>query len=224
MLTLNGGLSMTTRSKSKTEKVTPIKKSAGPKAGAANQQGSLFSLANIRKDVGTPADDSQPSLKAGAIEVHKPSAQDIVRVHPEQRFLGAQVFELKQSKKQELYLIMGGFEIPEEVAGLVSRINLFRACNQFHSEFVWPVKIGENLFNQTSQTCVYAAMKSWVRVFNKGSFYEPHVMHSQLPAPEWSGLSFEQIIEAAFADRLITSADHRVVRLLQGLPESDLAA
>lgn len=217
---------MTTRSKIKTAKVTPIKKSAGPKAGAANQQGSLFSLANIRKDVGTPADDSQPSLKAGAIEVHKPSAQDIVRVHPgpEQRFIGAQVFELKQSKKQELYLIMGGFEIPEEAAGMVSRFNLFRACNQFHVEFVWPVKIGENLFNQTSQICVYAAMKSWVRVFNKGSQYEPHVMKSQPPTPEWSDLSFEQIIEAAFADRLITSADHRVVRILQGLPESDLAA
>jgi hypothetical protein len=214
---------MTTRSK--TSKVKPINKSAGPKAGAASQ-GSLFSLANIRKPVGTPADDSQPSLQAGSIEVHKPNANDIVRVHKDvgEHLLTAPVFELKQSKKQELYLIMDGFEIPEEIEGLVRHVNLFRACNQFHVEFVWPVKIGDNIWNQTSQTSVYAAMKAWVRIFNKGAYYEPLVMKTQPPEPQWSELSFEQLIGAAFADRLIRSADHRVVRILQGLPESGIAA
>ena len=48
---------------------------------------------------------------------------------------------------------MGGFEIPEEIAELVSYVNLFRAINQLHVEFVWPVRTGDNLWNQSSQEC-----------------------------------------------------------------------
>ena len=152
---------MGTRSKSKTSQVATIGKSATPKAGAANQ-GSLFSLANIRKPVGTPADDSQPSLKAGAIEVHKPSKNDIVRVHPDagERLARFPVFEFKQSTEfLELYLIMSRFRDSEEIAELVSYVNLFRGINQMHVEFVWPVKTGDDRWNQSSQEAVYLAMK-----------------------------------------------------------------
>ena len=119
---------------------------------------------------------------------------------------------------------MAGFEIPEEIAELVSYVNLFRGINQMHVEFVWPVKTGDNLWNQSSQEAVYLAMKSWIRVFNKKTNYEARTMKAHIPEPEWSELSFEQLIGAAFADRLITSPDHRIIRLLQGLPESDIAA
>ena len=199
------------------------------KAGSADmtgKSGSLFSLANIRKPVGAQSDDSQPSIKAGAIEVHKPSKNDIVRVHPDagERLTRVPVFEFKQSTNQELYLIMNGFEIPEEIADLVTYVNLFRAINQLHVEFVWPVKTGDNLWNQSSQECVYTAMKQWIRVFNKKTYYEPRPMQAVIPEPEWSNLSFEKLIGAAFADRLIGSPDHRIVRLLLGLPESGIAA
>ena len=204
--------------------VPPPMKAAS--AETTGQSGSLFSLANIRKPVGAQADDSQPSIKAGAIEVHKPSKNDIVRVHPDagERLPRVPVFEFKQSTNQELYLIMGGFQIPEEIAELVSYVNLFRAMNQLHVEFVWPVKTGDNLWNQSSQECVYMAMKDWIRVFNKKTYYEPRPMKAQIPEPEWSDLTFEQLIGAAFADRLISSPEHRIVRLLQGLPESNIAA
>jgi hypothetical protein len=188
--------------------------------------GSLFSLANIRKPVGTQSDDSQPRVKAGAIEVHKPSKNDICRVHPDadQRLTRVPVFEFKQSTNQELYMIMDGFEIPEEIAELVTHVNLFRGINQLQVEFIWPVKTSDNLWNQSSQESVYMAMKYWIRVFNKKTYYEPRPMKAHIPDPEWSNLSFEQLIGTAFADRLITSPDHRIVRLLQGLPESGFAA
>ena len=204
--------------------VPPPKMAAS--ADTTGKSGSLFSLANIRKPVGTQTDDSQPSIKAGAIEVHKPSKNDIVRVHPDagERLARVPVFEFKQSTNQELYLVMAGFQIPDEIAELVSYVNLFRAINQLHVEFVWPVKTGDNLWNQSSQECVYLAMKDWIRVFNKKTFYEPRPMKAHIPEPEWSDLSFEQLIGAAFADRLITSPEHRIVRLLQGLPELGIAA
>jgi len=208
----------------KVSKITPPNKAGA--ADATAKSGSLFSLANIRKPVGTQGDDSQPSIKLRAIEVHKPSKNDIVRVHPDagERLPRVPVFEFKQSTNQELYLIMGGFEIPEEIVELVSFVNLFRAINQLHVEFIWPVKTGENLWNQSSQECVYMAMKDWIRVFNKKTYYEPRPMKAHIPEPEWSDLTFEQLIGAAFTDRLITSPNHRIVRLLQGLSESDIAA
>jgi hypothetical protein len=208
----------------KVSKVTPPQKAS---SGDTNTKaGSLFSLADIRKPVGTQSDDSQPRIKAGAIEVHKPSKNDICRVHPDadQRLTRVPVFEFKQSTNQELYLIMDGFEIPEEIAELVTYVNLFRASNQLHVEFIWPVKTSDNLWNQSSQDCVYMAMERWIRVFNKKTCYEPRPMKAHIPEPEWSNLSFEQLIGTAFADRLITSPDHRIVRLLQGLPESGFAA
>lgn len=165
----------TTNSKSgKVSRATPSKNAAS--AETTGKSGSLFSLANIRKPVGGQADDSQPNIKAGAIEVHKPSKNDIVRVHPDagERLARVPVFEFKQSTNQELYLVMAGFEIPEEIAELVSYVNLFRAINQLHVEFVWPVKTGDNLWNQSSQDCVYRAMKDWIRVFNKDSRTAPN--------------------------------------------------
>ena len=61
-------------------------------------------------------------------------------------------------------------------------------------------------------------------MFNKKTNYEARTMKARIPEPEWSELSFEQLIGAAFADGLITSRDHRIIRLLQGLPGTDIAA
>jgi hypothetical protein len=209
---------MSTRSKKLGKVATP--------ADMAGKSGSLFSLTNIRKPVGVSSDDSQPRIKVRAVEVRKPSKNDIVRVHPDagERLTRVPVFEFKQSTIQELYLIMSGFELPEEIAELVSYVNLFRATNQLNTEFVWAIKTGDNLWNQTAQESVYMAMKQWIRVFNSKTHYEPRPMKAEIPEPEWSDLTFEQLLGAAFTDRLITSPDHRVIRLLQGLPESGLAA
>ena len=62
-------------------------------------------------------------------------------------------------------------------------------------------------------------MKRWVRVkANMGlRAYEIFEAASTIPDPKWPELSFQEILRAAFRDRLVDSLNHAVIKRLRGL-------
>jgi hypothetical protein len=62
-------------------------------------------------------------------------------------------------------------------------------------------------------------MKDWIRVKANISLgaYEVSVAESTTAEPAWEKLTFQELIQIAFRDRIITSIDHAVVRRLRGL-------
>ena len=63
------------------------------------------------------------------------------------------------------------------------------------------------------------AMKDWIRIRANMSIgaYEVHRLLVTIPEPEWPDLTYEEILNLAFKDRIITSIDHPLVRQLRGL-------
>jgi hypothetical protein len=73
----------------------------------------------------------------------------------------------------------------------------------------------ENVWYQTARTVAAAAMKTWVKVTkppgnDRGWGYIP-VRHKMFD-PSWPTKPFEELLFAAFPDRVITSLDHDLIQ------------
>jgi hypothetical protein len=63
------------------------------------------------------------------------------------------------------------------------------------------------------------AESRWIRIIanqNVGA-YEVFKAEAQMADPVWPDLTFQQILEIAFKDRLINDLDHQIIRRLKGL-------
>jgi hypothetical protein len=62
------------------------------------------------------------------------------------------------------------------------------------------------------------AMRRWVRLQanRTGGTYDVRVTSATLPEPEWPDITFERLLEIAFADHIIDRLDHPVLRRLRG--------
>jgi hypothetical protein len=89
---------------------------------------------------------------------------------------------------------------------------------------VWPIVMpgpdGKPTgWTQSALEAATTAKKEWVRIranMSSGG-YEVHRLLVTIPEPDWPDLTFEQILNLAFKDRIITAVDHPLVRQLRGL-------
>ena len=155
------------------------------------------------------------------VPVHKPSAQDFVRVHlsPEYR-MSAPVIELKDDREE--YIVAKDL-VPELVGEFVSKV-LFTAINRQGVTFLWPVRLpdpdGKDFeWWRSMREAAGLATTQWVRVkANKHlGAYEMFVAESVMSGPVWPEASFQDLVKLAFRDRLITKLDHPVIKRMRGL-------
>jgi len=76
----------------------------------------------------------------------------------------------------------------------------------------------QNLWYQSLARCVELAETRWIRISASKlrSGYDVFEAISNLPAPQWPTETFEQILEIAFRNRVITSESHPLVQQLLG--------
>lgn len=156
------------------------------------------------------------------IPVRKPTKQEFIRVHPDESMrLPAAMIDLKE--EQEIFLVSPNL-IPLLPGAVVPKL-LVTAINRQGILFVWPIgldldegRIRKNHWNETARTAADLATKGWVKVAANMSLgsYEVFEASGKLPDPEWSALSFQEILKVAFKDNIITSMDHIVIRKLLG--------
>jgi hypothetical protein len=155
------------------------------------------------------------------VPVHKPSAQDFVRVHPSPDFrMSAPIVELKDDREE--YIVAKDL-VSELVGEFVSKI-LFTAINRQGVTFLWPVRLpdpdGKDFeWWRSMREAADLATAQWVRVkANKHlGAYEMFVAESTMSEPVWPEASFQDLVKLAFRDRLITKLDHPVIKRLRGL-------
>ena len=154
------------------------------------------------------------------VPIKKPSAQDFVRVHPDENWrIQTSVIVLKDER--ETYLVDPDLwaEIPQELMPM----QLVTAINRQKVLFLWPVKLPDSSgrrdnWNRSALDAIDAAKTGWVRVQANmsGGFYEVSAATGPLSEPEWPEISFQEIIRVAFRDHHIQSTDHPVIRSLRG--------
>jgi hypothetical protein len=155
------------------------------------------------------------------VPVHKPNAQDFVRVHPSPEYReNFPVIELKDEREE--YIVTADL-VPELVGEFVSK-TLFTAINRQGVVFLWPVRLPDPEGKQmewwrSMREAAELAMKQWVRTKANISLgaYEIFVAEGTISEPVWPEATYQDLIKLAFRDRLISSLDHPVIKRLRGL-------
>lgn len=156
------------------------------------------------------------------VPVKKPTKAEFVRVHPDETMrIPVAIIELKEER--EIYLVS-----PELAAQLPSEVQpklLVTAINRQGVLFLWPINMDlsegtfrKNHWNDSARTAAELAIKGWIKMSANMSLgaYEVYQASADIPDPEWPDLTFQKILEIAFKDKFIESADHIVIRRLRG--------
>lgn len=83
---------------------------------------------------------------------------------------------------------------------------------------VWPLKQTDNSWHTTAREIAEMAKKSWVKLISDqtAGYYVAGMASNQNKEPAWPEESFSEILEKAFAGRIIDSLDHEVIKELRG--------
>ncbi|MCP5278901.1 MAG: hypothetical protein H6935_11145 [Thiobacillus sp.] len=155
-----------------------------------------------------------------SIPMRKPGNQTFFRVHPDaDRRFQAAMLQLKDDG--ECFLVSR--PIVPDVAQEIRAKQLYYALTRDGIPFLWPVNLpGEDgrldSWSQSAHAAAQIAESSWVRLVANRGFGAYDVMQAtgNLDEPNWPDLDFEAVLQLAFKDRVINSADHPVIRRLRG--------
>jgi hypothetical protein len=158
------------------------------------------------------------------VPVRKPSSQEFVRVHPGAEYReNFAVLTLKDERvEDEIYLVTK--DLVPELVGEIYSVTMFTAINRQGTPFLWPTRLpppdGKDLdWWRTGREAAALAMKHWVRVKSNTNLcaYDVFIAESAIAEPEWPALSFWDLVQIAFRNRLIDRTDHPVIKQLRGL-------
>jgi len=108
--------------------------------------------------------------------------------------------------------------VNEEVTYVLLRL----AVNRHGVPFLWALKQSKdgktNLWNQSAMAAADAATTRWIRMKSNlaAGRYDIIAAKRDTAEPEYPDLSFQEILELAFKDRIISSYDHPFLRQLRG--------
>lgn len=194
----------------------------GPANGFGNAPDVFSDLSALRLDQAY-ADAVGVKKLLLTVPVRKPHAQEFVRTHPEYRLAGALVIELKDDRET--------FLLTPAVATMLPPLDfklrdLFLTISRQGTLFVWAVPVPaadgrgrNNAWHTTGRDAAVLATTQWVRISANMALgaYDVSVATVQLPEPEWTDKSFNDILRIAFRDRVIETVEHPVIqRLLHG--------
>jgi hypothetical protein len=156
------------------------------------------------------------------VPVRKPNRQDFVRVHPDPKYRLTPAATIEVKEDREVYLITPG--MAQALPGEFSLVTLFTTINRQGTLHLWPVKMPlpdgrQNEWHRSAAEAAERAMRRWVRVTSSMSLgaYEIFEANGDLPEPVWPDISFPEILQIAFRDRIVDRADHPLVQRLQGI-------
>lgn len=182
-------------------------------------RGRLARFAITRSD--TDLQEFDEGDQATAVPVGTPLKTMFVRV---QRSSIARVHLLTHQNEGEYqkirYLILG--EVADVLPDDVAQYDLFRWVDRDGREGIWPVNCAAPS-RRTELAAIAKASGEWCRVFWRG--FGSNGARVALAAPKgnvfgeprWSHRSDDELVEAAFHERMIEDVDHPLVRQLLGL-------
>jgi hypothetical protein len=156
------------------------------------------------------------------IPVGKPGKHDWIRVHPDME-LPVSAIHLKEDRENGFYVI--GRDMAGMLGAEASNFTLYPFVNRLGVLRLWPVALPDpdgrqNEWHRTAAVAAAMARKAWIRVVANMSLGGNEIITTcmAIPDPVWPDLDLEAMLKIAFADRgkIIESADHPVVKLLQG--------
>jgi hypothetical protein len=167
------------------------------------------------------AADTRVKKLLTTVPVRKPSQQDFFRVNPDPAYQlpAAAIIELKDDR--EIYFVHPA--IAPELVGEYRAAMIVTTINRQGVLSIWPLKLPspDGRKEEWLRSALEAAERAttrWIRLrANMGlGAYEIFEAEAKMPEPDWPDTAFPEILQIAFRDRLIDSADHPVIKRLRG--------
>ena len=154
------------------------------------------------------------------VPARRPSPQDFVRVHPSPDYReNFAMIDLKDDRED--YLVRP--EILPDLAGEVVYKTIFTVINRQGVVFLWPIRLPapddrKSDWPRSAREAAEMATGRWVRLKANMSLgaYEITMAESVMAQPVWPELSYQQLLNIAYRDRMIAALDHPVVKRLRG--------
>lgn len=185
-----------------------------------NNNDSKERWASLRLPVGYAEQQHAVKQAVVAVNVGKPSKHQFVRTSKDE----SQHFEAGLLKDDDgtLYLVIPGmFPI---LGDLVKPYRLVTTYIKHAGIMLWALRYPNT--NRTTDLWATSAMEAadiaqnkWVRIQGNMSlgYYEVSVAQGDLGEPDWPSVTIEELLDKAFAGRIVDSEDHPIVRRLRGL-------
>ena len=156
------------------------------------------------------------------IPVGRPNYQLYLRVHPSDDMV-IQTVLLYYLDEQEPFLMAR--ELWEEYWEELKPVRLYLAIDQFDSFHFIPVKLPKednrgSTWSVSLESTLLKMRTRWGRLISnkKQNSYEPRwpKIADSLEEPDWPNLDLSELIKTAFAERIIESKDHPILKKLDG--------
>jgi hypothetical protein len=183
---------------------------------------------NVFDDLGALRLDTAVSLDGttevlGHVPVRKPGRIEFFRCHADPAMsLAASIFE--DDEERETYFVTP--QAREMLLGHLKPVLLTACISRQNSVFLWPVPLpkeeGEKdgrAWGATARQAADLARTTWIRMRADMSLgaYRISKAEGALPDPIWPAKSLNELLTIGFADRIVSSATHPVIRKLRGL-------
>jgi hypothetical protein len=154
-----------------------------------------------------------------SIPVRKPKTDEFFRTR-EEFVQDLPLLQVEISERKELFWVAPSFR-----SHLMDRLGWFRvyACiNRNATVFLWPISLNDSAiarrWRDTALVIAEEALESWRTKITREGCYAPGRARGDLPEPVWPTMTYDEIVRMAFSadDRTIRSADHYVIRLING--------
>jgi hypothetical protein len=163
------------------------------------------------------------------VPVRKPGKEAFFRVHPGDDFtVASYVLEHTEGLDREIYWLPPQLQrvLAESDSGLglpLTLVRLFTCITRQNTVLLWPCKLPSadgrlNTWTSSALTVAEVAKTRWVRMFaNMGTgAYDYAKARADLGEPQWPDRTFKDLVQIAFAGRIIATTEHPVVRQLLG--------
>ena len=178
-----------------------------------NSNPSAFDLSNFRISQEDFGQELVEEVLA-AVPVCKPPRDQFISVYPEYQENLA-ILE----KDRESYIVAPPITKLLRNEPTLSIRKLVLAVTRDNTPFIWPLKMNcNNPWNASAMRASEQAKSRWIRIFSdpKAGRYTVLEARDRSPKPVWPKETFQEILEIAFKDKMITEWDHPVLKELRG--------
>lgn len=154
------------------------------------------------------------------IAVRKPKKDEYFRTHPDPAMSLTSLVWTDPDLGDVYFVAPEARQIMTESGRVVT---LVLCQSRLRVNFIWPVNAGGSSgggrgWVESSHHAVHMGKNLWIKIRGDrpAGMYQVLEAADQRGEPEWPNLDFKELLKLGFKDRLIGSADHPVVRRIQG--------
>jgi hypothetical protein len=155
------------------------------------------------------------------VPIEKPGKLVYFRTHPTDK---VETYIVEDKENRDIYYVLP--EMRDEIVaqGLHRPVLLARVITKQAVNMLWPIGLSvdgkSNSWHETAHEARHLAEKNWIRIVPNMALRGYDVFKSRAPVdePDWSTMTFQELLEVAFRNRIISSFDHPVLKHWLGEP------